>query len=275
MAKTMSFGYDRDGGLGDRLLAAVLPGEKTATSSLAVEYLSGEPLPRVGERLSLIDHAGHVHAQVETTRVTITPLHLVDDQVARDEGEGFADAADWRRAHVAYWAESPSSSAARPATLPGSSARLNLSSCSGSGCWDHTSRSSGRLTNRLPVPSFQPNEVNAPRSSNTALDAHAISQRLPSGSAMYADRPPHSLVAGSAIGWAPASTAAVKAASTCPSLSTLQASVIPENPAGAGRSGAASAASSSRGYRARSTPPSRKPVQLSSLPVTSGQPRPA
>ncbi len=140
MAKTMSFGYDRDGGLGDRLLAAVLPGEKTATSSLAVEYLSGEPLPRVGERLSLIDHAGHVHAQVETTRVTITPLHLVDDQVARDEGEGFADAADWRRAHVAYWAESPSSSAARPATLPGSSARLNLSSCSGSGCWDHTSR---------------------------------------------------------------------------------------------------------------------------------------
>ena len=44
----MSFGYDGDGGLGDRLLAAVLRGEKIATSSLAVEHLSGEPLPHVG-----------------------------------------------------------------------------------------------------------------------------------------------------------------------------------------------------------------------------------
>lgn len=60
MATTMSFGYDGGGGLRDRLLAAVLRGEKTATSSLAVEYLSGEPLPRVGERLSLTDHAGNV-----------------------------------------------------------------------------------------------------------------------------------------------------------------------------------------------------------------------
>ena len=76
MAHTLSFGYDGDGGLGDRLLAAVLRGEKTATSSLAVEYLSGDPLPRVGEQLTLVDHSGRVHGIVETTRVTITPLHL-------------------------------------------------------------------------------------------------------------------------------------------------------------------------------------------------------
>ncbi len=105
MAKTMSFGYDGDGGLGDRLLAAVLRGEKTATSSLAIGYLSGSQLPRVGERLPLVDHNGGVHGIVETTRVTITPLHLVGDDVAHDEGEGFADAADWRRDHLAYWAE--------------------------------------------------------------------------------------------------------------------------------------------------------------------------
>ena len=100
---TLVFGHPGDGGLGDRLLAAVLRGEKTATSSLAVEYLSGDPLPRVGERLQLVDSAGRVHGEVETTRVTIVPLHEVGDDVARDEGEGFADAADWRRAHVAYW----------------------------------------------------------------------------------------------------------------------------------------------------------------------------
>ncbi|MEJ7741340.1 MAG: ASCH domain-containing protein [Nocardioidaceae bacterium] len=57
----------------------------------------------MGERLPLVDHNGGVHGIVETTRVTITPLHLVGDDVAHDEGEGFADAADWRRDHVAYW----------------------------------------------------------------------------------------------------------------------------------------------------------------------------
>ena len=46
MVFTTSFGYDGDDGLGDRLLAAVLRGEKTATSSLAVRYRSGELLPR-------------------------------------------------------------------------------------------------------------------------------------------------------------------------------------------------------------------------------------
>jgi len=99
----LSFGYSGDGGLGDRLLAAVLRGEKTATSSLAVEYLAGEPLPRVGERLRLVDHDGGAHGLVQTTRVAIMPLHLVGDDVARAEGEGFAGAEDWRRAHVAFW----------------------------------------------------------------------------------------------------------------------------------------------------------------------------
>ena len=105
MVVTTSFGYDGDGGLGDRLLAAVLRGEKTATSSLAVEYLSGEPLPRVGERSELADHAGRRHGVIETTRVRIIPLDEVGDDVARDEGEGFADATEWRRAHEAFWSE--------------------------------------------------------------------------------------------------------------------------------------------------------------------------
>ncbi len=104
VAATLSFGYLGDRGLGDRLLAAVLRGEKTATSSLAVQYLSGEPLPRLGQRLTLIDHDGRTHGVVETTRVRIIPLDLIDDEVAEDEGEGFADAAEWRRSHAAFWA---------------------------------------------------------------------------------------------------------------------------------------------------------------------------
>ncbi len=89
MVATMSFGYEGDRGLGDRLLQAVLRGEKTATSSLAVEYLSGEPLPRVGQRLTLVDHDGRWHGEVETTRVRIVPLHLVGDDVAPGRRRGF------------------------------------------------------------------------------------------------------------------------------------------------------------------------------------------
>jgi len=50
-------------------------------TTLAVEYLSGEPLPRVGQRLTLVDHDGRPHGVVETTHVTIIPLHLVEDGV--------------------------------------------------------------------------------------------------------------------------------------------------------------------------------------------------
>ncbi|WP_298339659.1 ASCH domain-containing protein [Ferrimicrobium sp.] len=102
---TTSFGYDGDEGLGDRLLAAVLRGEKTATSSLVVEYLSGEPLPRVGQRSELVDHAGRRHGMIETTRVRIIPLDEVGDDVARDESKSLTNAAEWRRAHEAFWRE--------------------------------------------------------------------------------------------------------------------------------------------------------------------------
>jgi uncharacterized protein YhfF len=105
MTSTMRFGYDGDGGLGDRLLAAVLRGEKTATSSLAVEYSAGEPLPRVGERRTLVDGHGHTHGVVETTRVRVIALDQVGDDVVRDEGEGFADATAWREAHATFWNE--------------------------------------------------------------------------------------------------------------------------------------------------------------------------
>lgn len=105
MTGTLEFGYDGDGGLGDRLIQAVLRGDKTATSSLAIEYLSGEPLPRVGERLTLVDHGGRAYGTVETTATTIIPLHLIGDDVAFAEGEGYADADAYRRGHVQFWDE--------------------------------------------------------------------------------------------------------------------------------------------------------------------------
>ena len=55
--------------------------------------------------LTLVDHDGRPHGVVETTRVAIIPLNLVGDDVAHDEGEGFADATEWRRDHEAFWAD--------------------------------------------------------------------------------------------------------------------------------------------------------------------------
>jgi len=127
LIRTLRFGYDGDGGLGDRLLEAVLREEKTATSSLAVEYLSGDPLPRVGERLALEDSDGIVQGTVETTKVTIMPLTLVGDDVARAEGEGFADAAEWLAITWRTGVMSQNWSVPTPAILPGSCVRLNQS----------------------------------------------------------------------------------------------------------------------------------------------------
>jgi uncharacterized protein YhfF len=92
------------GPLRDRLVAAILAGRKTSTSSLLAEYERGlEPLPRAGERSAVVDSAGAPVAVIETTEVRIERLADVDDAFAHEEGEGFADAADWRAAHERFW----------------------------------------------------------------------------------------------------------------------------------------------------------------------------
>lgn len=91
------------GELQDRLVAAVLSGEKTATSSLYRSYAAeGEPLPTPGHQ-RLLARDGSTAAMVEVTSVELLPAHKITDQIARAEGEGFADAAQWRAAHEEFW----------------------------------------------------------------------------------------------------------------------------------------------------------------------------
>jgi uncharacterized protein YhfF len=96
-----TFGYSGDGGLGDRLLASVLRGEKTATSSLARQYRGR--LPKAGDRVDLIDAGGLRHGSIELTESFVVPFDEVDLRVALAEGEEFASVEDWRRAHRAFW----------------------------------------------------------------------------------------------------------------------------------------------------------------------------
>ncbi|MFJ6700447.1 ASCH domain-containing protein [Streptomyces sp. NPDC091272] len=92
------------GPLRDQLVAAVLSGEKVATTGLLSEYeAEDEEFPPVGERSVLIDSAGREVAVLEVTGVRVLRLGDVDLQHARDEGEGHTSVAEWRADHEAFW----------------------------------------------------------------------------------------------------------------------------------------------------------------------------
>jgi len=96
------FGFP--GPLRDRLVAAILAGDKTATSSLLIEYeRAGEPLPVVGTRQAVPDSAGAVVAEIVVTEVRVVPLAQVDVAHAIAEGEGDRTIAEWRATHEVFW----------------------------------------------------------------------------------------------------------------------------------------------------------------------------
>lgn len=93
------------GELRDRLVAAILRGEKTSTCTLLVDYeRAADALPEVGTRSVVVDSEEQPVAVIETTELRVLPLGEVDLAFARDEGEGFESVADWRVAHEGFWA---------------------------------------------------------------------------------------------------------------------------------------------------------------------------
>ena len=99
-----AWGFAFPGPLRDELTALALDGTKTATASLALDYVVEKTMPpRAGDREVLLDSAGRPVAIVEITKVELSTIGLVGDEFARAEGEGFADATDWRSAHVRFW----------------------------------------------------------------------------------------------------------------------------------------------------------------------------
>ena len=88
------------------LIASVLDGRKTATSSLRIEYSphTDEHLPAPGDRSRLAGVDGPpLDVVIETTDVRVVRAGDVDVDFARDEGEGFESVADWRSAHERFW----------------------------------------------------------------------------------------------------------------------------------------------------------------------------
>jgi uncharacterized protein YhfF len=92
-------GYARTN-LRRELVEAVLAGRKTATASLREP---GEQPPAVGTRYELRGYEDEPVAVVEVTEARVVPVSAVDEQFARDEGEGFESVEDWRLAHEQFF----------------------------------------------------------------------------------------------------------------------------------------------------------------------------
>jgi uncharacterized protein YhfF/GNAT superfamily N-acetyltransferase len=98
------WGFAFPGPLRDELTALALAGTKTTTAGLLVEQvLDDEPVPRPGDRAVLVDSAERPVAIVETVACRVVRLADVDDRHAIDEGEGYANAAEFRVAHERFW----------------------------------------------------------------------------------------------------------------------------------------------------------------------------
>ena len=92
------------GPLRDKLVAAILSGEKTSTTGLYEEYVrTGEQLTLVGERSAVLDSVGDRVAVIEATEVVVRRVGDVDLAFAIEEGEGFETVAQWREAHVRFF----------------------------------------------------------------------------------------------------------------------------------------------------------------------------
>lgn len=99
-----AWGFAFPGPLRDELTALALAGTKVATAGLAVDYVVEGSFPaRAGDREVLLDSDERPVAVIEITRVELSTIKLVGDEFARAEGEGFADARDWREAHERFW----------------------------------------------------------------------------------------------------------------------------------------------------------------------------
>ncbi|WP_420174453.1 ASCH domain-containing protein [Luteococcus sp. OSA5] len=96
--------YAFPGPLRDRLVGAILSGEKTATSWLQEEEDRFGDEPTVpGYREVVVDSVGEPVCVTEVIDVQVLPLADVGDDHARAEGEGYADAREWREGHEEFW----------------------------------------------------------------------------------------------------------------------------------------------------------------------------
>jgi uncharacterized protein YhfF len=99
-----AWGFAFPGPLRDELTRLALEGTKTTTAGLYVEVeLGDDALPVIGAQEVLLDSNERPVALIETVDCRVVRLADVDDRHAIDEGEGYADAYEFRVAHERFW----------------------------------------------------------------------------------------------------------------------------------------------------------------------------
>jgi uncharacterized protein YhfF len=99
----LELGYPRTE-LRRELVEAVLEGRKTATAGLWEDYVAeGAPLDSPGDQCMLVGYEDEPVAIVEITEARLVSATEIDEQFARDEGEGFESVEDWRVAHEEFF----------------------------------------------------------------------------------------------------------------------------------------------------------------------------
>lgn len=87
----------------DALLALVLAGTKTATSSALRDFGETEPEPQEGDLSIITDGQGRPRALIQTTSVRTVPFGEVDAEHAAAEGEGDLSLEHWRDVHRRFF----------------------------------------------------------------------------------------------------------------------------------------------------------------------------
>jgi uncharacterized protein YhfF len=85
--------------MADELLALVLAGKKTATSS---GIPKDQPMPKIGARSLVLDGAGNPACVIETTAVALLPLCEVPWEMAKREGED-ESLESWLQGHIRFF----------------------------------------------------------------------------------------------------------------------------------------------------------------------------
>ena len=103
----LEFGWEGDGGLGERLIREVIEGTKTATCAPRSDYTEeelAEVVASKGQVVDVVDENDEPRCRVRMVAVYETTFGLPAPGVVR--GEGFGDDAEaFRQDHRGAWAE--------------------------------------------------------------------------------------------------------------------------------------------------------------------------
>ena len=103
----IEFGWEGDGGLGERLIREVIEGEKTATCAPRSDYTEeelAEVIDARGEVIDVVDENDEPRCRVRMVAVYETTFGLPAPGLVR--GEGFGDDAEaFRQDHREAWSE--------------------------------------------------------------------------------------------------------------------------------------------------------------------------